>query len=125
VTFHLRHPSEPHTYATYGFDPVKRGYWAEVRDEPHVVRTSSPTTGADVEIDMPGWLRATYDITQPAYNTVEPVWGLLEFLASEGFFALSDVIKAMRVIEHQGLEGLPQRLRAIGEIVANLDLGLG
>lgn len=127
MTFTLRHPSAsaPHVYALYGYDPdPKRGYWAEVREERHTVRSYAVVIQDHVEFDVRGRLVAVYNARTPGYDTVKPVVGLLRFLSGAGFVDLTDVEQAIDIIAARGLEGLPPRLTRIGSILRNLEAGL-
>lgn len=122
MEFRLRHPTLEHVYALYGYDADPyRGYWAEVKEEPHVITSYAVVIQDYVVFDVRGAVLDRYGALTPNYDTVRPVVGLLRFLAGRGFFDLTDVEDAIGIIETKGLEGLPTRFAAIVEVIRNLE----
>jgi hypothetical protein len=125
VEYRLPHPRHRHRYAIYGFDPDRRGYWAEVREEPHTRNSYASVTHDDVQIVVRGGVRDRYDALSSCYLDGDPLRGLLVFLGEAGFFPGSDAEDALRLVQARGLNGLPERLWVVGEVIRNLDLDGG
>lgn len=122
MTFSLRHPDpdQPHLRADYGFDP-DRGYFAEVVEERHIVRTYWLLTHSMVEHVEPGGVRDRYDLWSHQYDAVRPVRGLLDFMARKGFLDSGEVEEAVDLLQTCGIDALPRRLWRVGRVIRNLD----
>jgi hypothetical protein len=125
VEYRLPHPSDPHRYAIYGFDPQRRGYWAEVRQDGYLRNSYAPVIHDDVQIAIRGGVLDRYHALSPLYLDCDPVRGLLVFLGEAGFFPGSDAEDALLLVQARGLNGLPERLWVVGEVIRNLDLDGG
>ena len=89
--FCLRHPNEPTTRATCGYDPFERGYFVDL-------------AWAGVSV--------TYDATSGGvYDDDCPLKGALVFLAAYGF--LSDIEGALASFGDVGGDHLPGEVRQV------------
>jgi hypothetical protein len=125
VEYRLPHPHDPQRHALYGFDPHRRGYWADVYEEFHTRNSYAPVIDEVIQIVVRGGVLDRYDALSPRYLDNDPVRGLLVFLGEAGFFPGSDAEEALLLVQARGLNGLPEWLWVVGEVIRNLDLAGG
>jgi hypothetical protein len=125
VKHRLPHPHLRHRYALVGYDPDRRGYWADIYDEPHTRHSYAPVIHEGVPIAIRGGVLDRYDALSPCYVDDDPVRGLLVFLGDGGFWGDVDAHHALDVVRGHGVDAVPERYAVVAEVVANLDLAGG
>jgi len=125
VKHRLPHPHDAHRHALYGYDPHRRGYWAEIYEEPHTRHSYAPVVDEVVEIAVRGGVVGRYDALSACCVDDDPLRGLLVFLGEAGFFVDVDVHHVLEAVRRHWVEALPERYALVAEVVSNLDLAGG